>query len=259
MTLQDLCSRLRLSQPSPVPYVQDGKGRSRCCWCLDARTGAQVLSVTLITLVSILSLGILAYDVFDLIRQSQVSGYWTGYNSASQFHPADNLPPHHSLLPPGGGSAAPPSSSPTSDAGCDCQHRSNINTALIVPDFIAELVATLFMAVTFLLPNILLLKGLRTKNSDYLVPWLFITFLCLVGMLCLAVISLAYTVSGLVVWEFWIVISLLLVGLTVLFAYFWVVVRDVFYSMKRENSGENLVMNVTEVHRSSFSEMSSTA
>ena len=72
MTLQDLCSRLRLSQPSPVPYVQDGKGRSRCCWCLDARTGAQVLAVTLITLVSILSLGILAYDVFDLIRQSKV-------------------------------------------------------------------------------------------------------------------------------------------------------------------------------------------
>jgi len=221
------------------PYLnQEPKHRGRCCVFVDARIGAQALAILLISLTAVLTVGIIGFDIYQLrsveqqvVAAAQESNVYIGSGTVDEFRPACDCNAAHQI------------------ASESASHDAAMINALAVPDFVAEFMAALFMGVTFLLPNILLLTGVRKKNADYIVAWLFSTFIWIVGMLTLSVISLAYIASGLVIWEFWLICTFIFVFLAGIFSYFWIVVRDVYYSVKRENSADNITMDINPVHK----------
>lgn len=117
----------------------------------------------------------------------------------------------------------------------------------LMPMWAGEFLGILWLGMALLLPNLLLLAGVRKNNSDYLIPWLFSTFIWIGAMLCLAIIFIVFAVAD----SSWLFLlpTVLMVVMAVVFSHFWLVVRDLFHTIKRETGPDNIMMNITEVYQ----------
>jgi len=117
----------------------------------------------------------------------------------------------------------------------------------MMPLWAGEFLGILWLGMALLLPNLLLLGGVRKGNSDYIIPWLFSTFIWICAMVCLAIIFIVFAVAD----SSWLFVlpTFIMLAMAALFSHFWLVVRDVFHAVKREAGPDNIMMNITEVYQ----------
>lgn len=178
-------------------YQRQKTGSSHCCGCVKPRVGVQVLATVLCILSGIITIAILAFNIYELV-------HWHKYLEAHlRFY--------------------------------------------YMPMWAGEFLGILWLGMALLLPNLLLLWGVRKNNSDYIIPWLFSTFIWIGAMLCVSVIFIVFAIAD----STWIFLlpTFITMGMAALFAHFWLVVRDVFHCIKRESGPDNMMMNITEVYQ----------